>query len=570
MKNKEIAKIFYEISEFLKMEQETGYRIAAYEKAGLAIEALDQDVGKIYSEKGKDGLRQISGIGEIFSNKIEEYLKKGKINLHQDYLKKMPVNLNELLSVEGIGPMTIKTLYSELKIKNLKDLEKAAKKGLIAPLFGFGEKTEKNILQSIEFVKKSQGRFLLAEVLPIVQEIEKSLKSLKEVDKVSVAGSVRRRKETIGDIDFLVVSKKPKKVMQYFVSLPGVVKIWGQGSTKSSVRLQGGLDVDLRIVPAKSYGAALQYFTGSKEHNIETRKIAIDLGLKLNEYGLYKGKKMIASKTEKQIYSALNMQYVEPELRQDTGEIELALKKKLPKLIELKDIKGDLQCHTNWSDGENTIRQMALKAVSLGYEYLGISDHAGSLRIANGLNEKRYASQRKEIRRVDKEIKEIRILQGAEVNVLKNGSLDISDSALAKLDYVLIGVHSNMKMEKKEMTQRIIKAMKNPLVNVLVHPTGRLIGKREEYELDFEKIIRAAKEFNVILEINASPQRLDLDVRKIRACKEAGVKMIINTDAHSVDSLEQMKYGVFQARRGWVGKKKIINSRKLAHYLESY
>ena len=326
MKNKEIAKIFYEIAEFLKMDEEKGFRIAAYEKAGLALEALDQDLEKIYSEKGKKGFQEIPNIGEVFSNKIEEYLKKGKISTHQKYLKKMPVNLSELLSVDGIGPMTIKSLYEELKIKDLKDLEKAAKKGLIAPLFGFGEKTEKNILQSIEFVKKSQGRFLLAQALPIVQEIEQSLKSLKEVDKISIAGSVRRRKETIGDIDLLVVSKKPKKVMQHFISLPGVVKIWAQGSTKSSVRLQSSLDVDLRIVPNKSYGAALQYFTGSKEHNIETRKIAIDLDLKLNEYGLYKGKKMVASKTEKQIYSALGMQYVVPELRQDTGEIELALK----------------------------------------------------------------------------------------------------------------------------------------------------------------------------------------------------------------------------------------------------
>jgi len=404
MTNQEIAKIFYEISAFLEME-DVPFKPFAYEKAALTLENLEKDVKEIYQEGGREALEKIPGIGKSMAEKIEEYLKTGKIKYYEDLKKKTPVKIDELTQVEGLGPKKIKVLYQKLGIRNLKDLERAAKAHKIAPLFGFGEKTERNILEGIAFLKRSKGRFLLGEILPKVREIEAKLRNLKEVEEISVAGSVRRRKETIGDVDFLVVSKKPEKVMDFFVSLPGVVKIWGKGKTKASIRLKEGFDVDLRVIPRNVYGASLQYFTGSKEHNIATRKIAIDKGLKLSEYGLFKGSKMIAGRTEKDVYEALGMEWIPPELRENRGEIEAALKGKLPKLVELKDIKGDLHCHTKWNGGKNTIEEMVKTALERGYEYLGISDHTKFLRIERGLDEKKLSEQRKEIEKLNEKFK---------------------------------------------------------------------------------------------------------------------------------------------------------------------
>lgn len=574
MKNRQIAKILYEISDFLEMENET-YRAFAYERAGLTLESMEEDIGKIYRQGGKKALRAIPGIGESIAEKIEEFLLKGEIAFHKKLKKKMPVDLEGLVRVEGMGPKRVKVLYEKLGVKNLEDLEKVARQGKIAPLFGFGFKTEQNILEGIEFLKRSKGRFLLGEVLPLAEQIEEALKGLKEVKNVSVAGSLRRKKETIGDIDFLVTLKNKKsapKVMDFFVNLPGVVKVWGKGPTRSSIRLETGVDVDLRVVPAKCYGAALQYFTGSKEHNIETRKVAIDKGLKLNEYGLFRGKKMIAGKTEQEVYKALGMQWMPPEIRQDEGEVEASLKGELPKLIELKDIKGDLHAHSNWDGGMNSIWEMVNMAIDLGYRYLGISDHTKFLRIENGLDEKGLAEQRKEIDKINKRLArtkiKFKVLQGAETNILKNGSIDINDQALKKLDYAIAGIHSYFKMEKKQMTERIIKAMKNPYIKIISHPTGRILRRRDEYRVDFEKILRAAKEFSVIMEINASPYRLDLNDKKIRTAKEMGVKMVINTDSHQTNQLKLMELGVAQARRGWAEKKDIVNTKTLKGLLK--
>ncbi|MBI3631775.1 MAG: DNA polymerase/3'-5' exonuclease PolX [Candidatus Staskawiczbacteria bacterium] len=573
MRNREIAKIFYDIAKYLEMDK-VAFKPYAYEKAGNSLEATEKDVGEIYNKGGRNALMEIPGIGKNISDHIEEYLKSGKIKVYEELKKKLPINIDEMSKVEGLGPRKAKILYQKLGIKNLKDLEKAAKKHQIAPLFGFGKKTEDNILQGIEFLKRSKGRFLLGDIMPIAKEVLEKLKNLKEVEKISLAGSLRRKRETIGDCDILVVSKNPKKVMNFFVSLPGVEKIWGKGGTKASVHMKDGFDMDLRIVPHKSYGSALQYFTGSKEHNIITRKIAIDKGLKLSEYGVFRGSKMIAGATEEEVYKAIGLDWIAPEIRENEGEIEAALRGKLPKLVELKDIKGDLHCHSNWNGGKNSIDQMLKAAMARGYEYIGISDHTKFLRIENGLNEKQLLSQKKEIEKINKKFEKqglkFRILHGCEANILNDGSIDIKDEVLEKLDYVIAGVHSSLKMGKPEMMARLTKAMRNPNVDIISHPTGRLIGKRDEYKIDFDKILKIAKETGTILEINSSPYRLDLNGFYIRRAKAEGVKMIINTDSHHQDQLNLMEYGVSQARRGWAEKEDIINTNSVEELLKHF
>lgn len=573
MKNQEIANIFYEIADFLEMEG-VQFKPYAYQKAAITLETLEKDVGEIYKEGGREALLKIPGIGKSMAEKIEEYLKTGKIKYYQDLRKKTPVQMEELTAIEGMGPRKAKILYQKLGIRNLKDLEKAAKAHKIAPLFGFGEKTEKNILEGIAFLKRSKGRFLLGEILPTVKEVYQKLKNLKEVERVDVAGSVRRMKETIGDVDFLVISKNSQAVMDFFTSLPGIVKIWGKGQTKSSVRMKEGFDMDLRVVPARSYGSALQYFTGSKEHNIATRKIAMDKGLKLSEYGLFRGPKMVAGKSEEEIYKTLGMQWIPPEMRENQGEIELALEGKLPKLIDYKDIKGDLHCHSKWDGGNNTIEEMARAAREMGYQYIGISDHTKFLRIEHGLDERKLVQQRKEIDKLNERFQVsgfgFQVLQGCESNIMNDGSIDIKDEVLAKLDYVIAGIHSNFKMEKNKMTERMIKAMKNPNVDIISHPTGRILRRRDEYQIDFDKILRAAKETGTILEINSFPERLDLNDQNIRRAKEAGVKMVINTDSHHKDQLRFIEFGIAQARRGWAEKEDIINAWPLEKLLKQF
>ena len=573
MKNQEIANIFNEIADFLEMEK-VQFKPYAYQKAAITLETLEKDIEEIYKDGGRKALLVIPGIGESMADKIEEYLKTGKIKYWECLKKKTPVNMEELTQVEGLGPKKVKVLYQKLGIRNLKELEKATKTHKISPLFGFGEKTEKNILEGITFLKRAKGRFLLGEILPVVKEVYEKLQSLKGVERVDPAGSVRRMKETIGDVDLLVISKNPQVVMDFFVSLPGIIKIWGKGTTKASVRMRGGFDMDIRVVPKRSYGSALQYFTGSKEHNIATRKIAITLGLKLSEYGLFRGPKMIAGKTEEEIYKALGMDWVPPEMRENQGEIESALNHKLPKIIDYKDIKGDLHCHSKWDGGANTISELVEAAKRMGYEYLGIADHTKFLRIEHGLDERKLAEQRKEIDKINLGFRVkglgFRILQGCEANILNDGSIDINDEALSKLDYVIAGIHSNFKMPKERMTERIITAMKNPNVDSISHPTGRILKRRDEYQIDFDKILRAAKEFGVILEINSYPERLDLNDQNIRRAKTAGVKMIINTDSHHRDQLRFIEFGIAQARRGWAEKEDIINCWPLEKLLRFF
>ena len=571
MLNRQIAKIFYEIGDYLEMK-EVAFKPSAYRKAAFFLENLDKDIGRVYEQGGLRDLEKIPGVGENIARKIEEYLKTGKIKEHQKLKKQTPINLQEINLVESMGLKKARILYKELGIRNLKDLEKAARAGKIAPLFGFGKKTEQNILEGIAFLKKSKGRFLLGDIMPFVDLILDKLKNFSEVKQISEAGSLRRRKETIGDVDILAVSSDPEKVMDFFVNLPGVVKIWSKGKTKSSVRVKDDFDIDLRVVPRESYGSALQYFTGSKEHNIALRKIAISKGLKLNEYGIFRGKKKIAGQTEKEVYEKLGMGWIPPEIRENEGEIEASLKNALPKIIGYNEIKGDLHCHSDWNGGKNSIKEMAETALKIGYDYIGISDHTKFLRIERGLNERELGLQGKEIKKLNSKNRSgFKILQGCEANILKDGSMDIKNEALKKLDYAIAGVHSNMKMGKKEMTERIIRAMKNPHIDIISHLTGRLIKKRDEYQIDFEKILRAAKQFKVILEINSSPERLDLKDIYIRMAKNVGVKMAVNTDSHHKDQLHCISFGLAQARRGWAETSDIVNSwplKKLLNFLK--
>ncbi len=566
MKNQEIASIFYEIADFLEMEG-TKFKPSAYRKAAVTLETLEEDIEEVFKKGGKNALKKIPAVGESMAEKIEEYLKTGKVRYYENLKKKTPVRIEELTAIEGIGPKMVKVLYQKLGVRNIEDLEKAAKNHKIAPLAGFGDKTEKNILEGIKFLKKSKGRFLLGDILPKVKEIEGELKSLKEVEKISVAGSVRRRKATIGDVDFLVVASNPKKVMDFFVSLSGIEKVWGKGTTRSSVRMKEGFDVDLRVVSKKNYGSALQYFTGSKQHNIAARKIAIEKGLKLNEYGVFKGKKWVAGRTEEEVYEILGMDWIPPELRENQGEIEAALGGKLPKIIGYEEIKGDLHCHIKWrgkwDGGANTIFEMARQAIEMGYEYLGIASHTKFLKIEHGLDEKQLEERNREIDRINLKLKaqklKFKILAGCEANILNDGSIDIKDETLKKLDFVIAGVHSNFKMPKEKMTERIVRAMKNPNVDIISHPTGRILKRRDEYQIDLGKILRVAKETGTILEINSYPERLDLSDHNIRRCKEEGVKMIINTDSHHKDQMRFIEFGISQARRGWAEKKDIVN-----------
>lgn len=557
MKNDEIAKILFEIGEYLDLEN-IPFKPRAYQSAALSLDNLEKDIEDIYREKGLKGVQEIPGVGKSIALKIEEYLKSGKVEYYEELKRKKPIDVKNLTKIEGLGPKRIDFLNKELGIRNVAELREAIEKNKLKELKGFGEKSQKNILESIAFMESSGLRYLISEVTEDVDMILERLKKIKEVKKMEVAGSFRRRKETVGDIDILIASPFSHKIMDEFVSLPDIVRIWGRGETKSSVRMKKGYDIDLRIVMEDSFGSALQYFTGSKEHNVALRRLAISKGYKLNEYGLFKNDLYKAGKEEEDIYEKLGLQYIPPELRENRGEIEAALKFKLPKLIELKDIKGDFHTHSSFAGTLISMEDIVLRAIQKEYEYIGISDHTKELKIENGLDEKRLALQEKEIRKLNEKYK-IKIFHGAEVNILKDGSLDIKNSALKELDFVNIGIHTNFKMNRKDMTERVLKAMSNPYVTCLTHPTGRIINRRGAFNIDLEKIFKFAKTNNILLEINSS-ERLDLNDYNIRSAKEKGCKFFINTDTHALKQMDRMKYGVYQARRGWVTKEDVINT----------
>ena len=567
--NLQIAGTLREMGELFDMEG-VQFKPRAYERAALGVEGLDREATDIYKEGGAKALLKIAGVGAGIAAHMEELFTTGHFSEYERMKKRMPVDIAGLTAVEGVGPKMIRTLYRKLGVKNIRDLERVARKGTIHTIPGFGEKSEQKILKGIEFLKGSGGRRLLGDVLPQVRVLENMIRGFPETDVVAVAGSIRRRKETIGDIDILVTSKKPAKVMERFLGLSFIGHVYASGATKTMVRLKNGIDADLRVVPDASFGAALNYFTGSKEHNVALRERAIKKGYKLNEYGLYKGTRLVAGRTEGEIYTALGLQYIEPEMREMTGEIEAARigpsgdPSRLPHLISYDDLKGDLQTQTNWTDGVDTIEAMAGAAMRAGLEYIVITDHTKTLAMTGGADEEKLRKQMAAIDAMNKKLQKdgssFRILKGAEVNILKDGTCDINDSVLQELDVVGAAIHTHFKESCTDQTKRIIRAMENPHVDIIFHLTTRLINRRAPIELDSDAVIEAARRTGTVLEIDAFPDRLDIKDDYIKKCVMAGVKMSIDSDAHSVEHFAVLEYGIAQARRGWAQKKDIINA----------
>ena len=565
MENLKVAKIFKDIAKILEIKGDNPFRIRAYQRAAQNIEGLSQHLEDFI--KG-DRLTEIPGIGKYLSDKIKEFNKTGKIKMFEDLKKSIPEGLLDLLNIPSVGPKTAKLLYEKLKVKNISDLEKAIKQNKLQGIFGIKEKAVENILKGIELLKKGKERMLLSSAMQVADEFVNSLKKLPGVKKISTAGSLRRQKETVRDIDILVISKKPDKVMNAFVSLPLVKGVLAKGKTKSSVLTNDDVQVDCRVLEEKSFGAALVYFTGSKNFNIKLRQLAIKRGLKVNEYGVFKNKRFVAGKTEEEVFKILGMPYIEPELREDNGEIELALNSKLPKLIELKDIKGDFHAHSQWSDGSNTIEEMAEGAKISGYSYIAITDHSQSLKVAGGLMPKDLKKKKRQIDEINKKIKDFRVLYGTEVDIDSQGKIDYKDEILKEFDLVVAAIHTGFKQSKEQLTKRIIKACQNKYVHIIAHPTGRLWGTREAYDIDFEKILKAALETNTSLEINAFPLRLDLNDLNCRRAKEMGVRLAIGTDAHETEQLQAMQFGISVARRGWLSSEDVINTLSVEDLLK--
>jgi len=569
MTNKEIARVLYEMAAYLDM-QGIDFKPRAYEKAASQIADLETEAAELYKRDGLKGLTKISYVGKSMAEHIQDLINTGTFSEYQQMKRDVPVDVSELMQIEGLGPKKIFELWKKLKIRNLADLEQAATSGKIRTLSNFGEKSEQKILKGLSFLRKSAGRQLLGYVLPEAKNLEQAIRTLPEVKGAFLTGSIRRRKETIGDIDLVVVSEKPEKVMKSFTNIPMVAHVIGTGPSKTSIKLTNGMNIDLRVVPEESLGAALVYFTGSKDHCIALREIAIKKELKLNEYGLYKGNRSIAGKTEQEIYHALGLEFIEPEMRENCGEIQLAKEKRLPKLIEYGDLKGDLQVQTNWTDGEHSMEEMALAAEKQGLDYIVITDHTQSLAMM-GSDEMKLMKQMKEIDilndKLRKEGHKIQVLKGAEVNIMKDGTLDMPDEILAQLDVVGAAVHSFMHLSREEQTKRVLKAMENPNVDILFHPTSRKILARDPIDVDMEAVIDCAKRTDTVLEIDAHPDRLDLRDEWIRRSLEAGVKLSIDSDAHSVSHFRHLEFGIAQARRGWATKKDIVNTKPVKEFL---
>jgi len=569
MDNQTIAKIFEEIGNILEIQGDNPFRFNSYYRAAQIIANLPQELETIYRTNPKSIIK-IPGIGKGLEEKIIELIETGKCREHEALVKTLPDGFLEMLNIRGIGPKKVKLFYTQLAIKNIGELKLAAEKHLLRDLPGMGEKSESEILSAInEYVSSSHNRRLLFEAMNYAEEYIAYMKNNDGaadgcglIDAIEPCGSLRRRVETIGDIDILCASKNPKKVIEKFTEYPKISKVLNKGETKSSVILKSGMQVDLRVVDKKIFGAALQYFTGSKEHNVRVRDIAKRRGLKISEYGVFKGKKLIAGKTEKEVYAAIKFPYIEPEMRENRGEIELAESgRKMPRLIEFKDLCGDLHVHTNWSDGSEDLETVALAYKNAGFNYISISDHSHTVGITHGLDEKRFREQWKEIDALNKKLAPFRILKSGEIDIKKNGEIVFPDEFLKQFDIVIAAVHTSFNLPEEEQTARIIKALKNPYVKILAHPTGRLINKRPAYKVNMEAIIKAAVDTNTILEINSSPFRMDLQDIYVKRGKELGAKFTINTDGHHSSQMEYLKYGIFVARRGWLEAKDVINTQ---------
>ena len=565
MKNKELADLFEKMADILEFKGENPFKISAYRKASRIIGDLTQDIEDI-TESGK--LKDVPGIGEGMAQKIMEYLKTGKVSKFEEVRKGVPDELIAIMDIPGMGPKTLSMLHKEKGISNLSQMEKAVEDGSLVGLPGIGEKKVENIKRGIQLLKQSKGRMNLGIAFPVAKQIVETLREKTGSRKIEWAGSLRRMRENIGDIDILATGPNPEKIVHTFTHLPEVKEILASGETKASVIVERGIQIDLRVVEEDSYGAALQYFTGSKGHNIHLRGIAKARGIKINEYGVFKGEKKIGGKEEKDVYRVLGMDWIEPELREDRGEIEASQDGHLPKLVEQSEINGDLHVHSKWSDGTSTIEEIARAAQKRGYQYLAICDHSKSLKIAHGLDESRLMKQIEEIDRINEKMKGFQLLKGTEVDILADGKLDLSQKVLEKLDLVVAAVHSGFKQDKERMTKRIIRAIEDPLVHVVAHPSGRLLGARDPYEVEIEQVMEAAKQHSKALEINAYFERLDLDDIHCRKAKEMGIRVAIGTDSHHLDQMWMISLGVAVARRGWLGTQDVLNTLSLKEILK--
>ena len=564
--NRDVASVFETIADLLDIKGGNTFRIRAYRNAARTVDSLTRDVSDML-EEGED-LSELSDIGEDLAGKIETIVETGTHPLLEELKEEVPESLQELLRVSGLGPRGVQTIHEELGITDLDGLRKAAEQGSISELSGFGEKTQAKILEEVESITSQEERTLLAEAVKIADEVVEHMRSHHGVKKACAAGSLRRRRETVGDLDILVSCREDADVMDHFLEFEDVDEVVARGDTKTTVILRSGLQVDLRVVPHAAYGAALVYFTGSKQHNIRLRKRGQDRDLKVNEYGVHSGREKLAGKTEEEVYGALDLPWIAPELREDRGEIEAAGKGGLPDLVELDDIRGDLHAHTRRTDGHQTIREMAEAARDLGYEYLAITEHSKRVTVAGGLDADELAAHADDIEEADGKVEGIRILRGVEVDILEDGSLDLPDDVLQRLDVVVASVHYKFDLPRDEQTQRVLRALDNPHLNVLGHPTGRKLGEREPYEIDLERILEAAAERGCFLELNAYPDRLDLTDLACMRAREKGAKVVISTDAHRSSHLEYMCFGVGQARRGWLTASDVVNTRPVDELLE--
>ena len=567
MQNRAIAAMFNDIADMLEIKEDSPFRITAYRRAARALEGLTEDVAAVAA---RGALTSIPGVGKGTAEKIQEFLQTGRCTYYEELRASLPEGITTLMSVPEVGPKTAMLLNTTLGISTVEQLERACKDGLVRKLPRMGAKTEEKILKGLALIRRTEERQPIGRVLPLAQEMLDALRALKEVKALAVAGSLRRMKESIGDIDVVATSSKPERVMETFTTLPRVKQVLAKGPTRSSVILDSGIQADVRVVEPASFGAALQYFTGSKDHNVKVRERAVRAGLKINEYGVFRVKDdtRLAGRTEEEVYQAIGLPWIPPEVREDQGEIELAERGQLPALVSLQDIRGDLQMHTRWSDGSDNVERMAQAAKALGYEYIAITDHSQSLKFVGGVPVDELRANAKACKKVSDKVG-IAVFIGTECDILPDGRLDYPDEVLAELDVVVCSVHSRFRMGRDEMTARIIKAMEHPQVDIIGHPTGRLLGQREAYEVDMERLAEAAKKTHTALEINASPQRLDLSDAHARLARERGVMLVISTDAHSRYELAHMEYGIGVARRAWVEPEDVLNTRSLKQ-LRSY
>lgn len=568
VKNSEIASLFRKIADLLDLKEENPFKVRAYQRAALLIESLPEPLYDIHGSEDRK-LTDLQGIGKDLAAKIEELLETGRLAYFEKLKKEVPISLTEILQLEGVGPRKASALYRELGVETVDQLEEAIRAGSVETLEGFARKTAEKILKSIEMYRRRQGRFKLSDAEEYVEDIMAYLREIEAVVDVAPTGSYRRSRETIGDLDILVAASDGSCVVDHFVEYGSVDEVIARGSTKSSVRLKNDIQVDLRLLSPDSFGAGLQYFTGSQAHNIRLRTLAKKKGLKVSEYGVFRGNKRIAGKVEEEVYSALGLPFIPPELREDRGEIEAALGDGLPALVELGDIRGDLQMHTTASDGRDSILEMAMRARELGYEYIAITDHSKSETQAGGLSERAALEHIRAIDKANSDIDSITILKGMEVDILKDGRLDYPDGLLEKLDVVIAAVHSHFHLTMEDQTRRILAALENPHVRFLAHPTGRLILQREPYEVDMAAVMESARVNGVALELNAFPDRLDIKDEHCRMAREMGIRIVISSDAHSARQLDAMRYGVSTARRGWLEKKDILNTLPTADFLRA-